>query len=281
MSNLNLSVRTLGSKAASLKVGERIGKLVITGPPDFSRDDKGRIRIHYPCHCDCGTDKLVSANDMIWSKTRGCGCIQLSEMRKANTTHGGSKTRLYRTWAGMIGRCTLPSKDVRGHYLARGITVCEEWRGSFEAFRDWALAHGYTDEMTIERGKVDGNYEPSNCSWIPRAKQSRNTRRTRMLTAFGETKHFVDWVNDARCLVTRNAFHYRLEAGWTAEEAMMTPVRGRRVRTEAALAIDGVHIPLLRDPGSGPLDRSGGTYEITIRFDPKSHRMIGEYRRTD
>ena len=66
-------------------------------------------------------------------------------------------------------------KDI--HYNAygkRGITVCEEWKNNKQEFIDWALSHGYSDDLTIERIDVNGNYEPSNCTWIPMKEQYKN-----------------------------------------------------------------------------------------------------------
>jgi len=63
-------------------------------------------------------------------------------------------------------------------YGGRGISVCDEWQ-DFSAFRDWALASGYDPNLTIERKDNDGNYEPSNCCWIPLKDQAKNRRRRR------------------------------------------------------------------------------------------------------
>ena len=53
-------------------------------------------------------------------------------------------------------------------------------------FRNWAETHGYTDALTIERDDVNGNYEPSNCRWIPKAEQANNTRVTRHINVVGK-----------------------------------------------------------------------------------------------
>lgn len=94
-----------------------------------------------------------------------------------NTTHGGSKTRLFRIWQVMRNRCFCHNTTQYQDYGGRGITVCDEWKTSFEAFRDWALANGCSDELSIDRIDVDGNYEPDNCRWVDRSVQSSNTRR--------------------------------------------------------------------------------------------------------
>jgi hypothetical protein len=117
--------------------------------------------------------------------------------------------------------------------------MCEAWRVSYEAFRDWARANGYRDDLTIERKDVNGNYEPGNCAWIPKADQSLNWRCSVLATAFGETKSLGAWVRDARCRVAYATLYNRIVIrGLDAELAMTAslspghPIR----RTSAATA---------------------------------------------
>ena len=85
--------------------------------------------------------------------------------------HGGARTRLYDCWAAMKSRCSNPKHPNYHRYGGRGITVCPEWQ-TFPPFRDWALSHGYTDELTIDRVNNDGNYEPANCEWVTQSENS-------------------------------------------------------------------------------------------------------------
>lgn len=109
------------------------------------------------------------------------------------TTHGMTNTRLYHIWSNMIQRCGNPKYPEAHLYGGRGITVCPEWRCSFEAFRDWALSNGYNDNLTIDRKDVDGNYCPQNCRWITPKEQNRNTRTNRRVTINGETRFLTEW----------------------------------------------------------------------------------------
>jgi len=75
----------------------------------------------------------------------------------------------------MLGRCYYPSAKCYPRYGGRGIRVCEEWT-EFIVFANWALTHGYQDDLTIERIDPDGNYEPANCEFITRAENNRRRR---------------------------------------------------------------------------------------------------------
>lgn len=76
----------------------------------------------------------------------------------------------------MKARCTNPTAQGYFKYGGRGITVCQEWLDSFEAFRDWAYANGYREGLTLDREKNELGYSPSNCRWVDNTTQSRNRR---------------------------------------------------------------------------------------------------------
>lgn len=92
--------------------------------------------------------------------------MQVSKPRK--------RLRIYRLWCDMKSRCNNPNNTSYPNYGAKGTKVCIEWNESFDAFKDWALANGYDDSLTIDR--IDGSqgYKPSNCRWVSRATQARN-----------------------------------------------------------------------------------------------------------
>ena len=101
-------------------------------------------------------------------------------MGAANITHGMSKTRTYVCWLDARKRCFSPKNKRFSDYGARGITMCEAWAQSFEAF--YADMGDAPSGMTLERDDVNGNYEPGNCRWATRARQAQN-RRTTVLSA--------------------------------------------------------------------------------------------------
>ena len=130
----------------------------------------------------------------------------------------------------MHARCRAKSGKSHKSYGSRGIIVCTEW-SDFAAFRSWAKASGYADNLTIEREDVNGNYEPSNCTWIPAALQSVN-RRFVQRAPDGEL-----WWHKARAAgITNAAFRCRMLAGWPPEQAATWPMgkdRMTRPRDEA------------------------------------------------
>ena len=101
--------------------------------------------------------------------------------------HGQYGTRLYRTWANMKQRCLNPSRPDYKHYGARGIKVCDEWM-EFKNFADWAMQHGYSDNLTLDRIDVNQGYNPSNCRWV-NLKVQENNRSNNILIAFNGVVH--------------------------------------------------------------------------------------------
>ena len=126
------------------------------------------------CVCECGAEVVTQ----ISGGARACYSCSHKEI---NTKHGHNKNRtpdrIYRIWIGMKSRCHNPNDTGFQYYGARGITVCDEWKNDFESFHDWAMSHGYSDELSIDRIDVNGNYEPSNCRWITMKEQQRNKRK--------------------------------------------------------------------------------------------------------
>lgn len=74
-------------------------------------------------------------------------------------------------------RCTNSKDKDYKHYGGRGITVCSEWF-SYDAFYEWALSSGYSDNLTLDRKDNNKGYAPDNCKWSTMKEQSRNRRNT-------------------------------------------------------------------------------------------------------
>lgn len=105
-----------------------------------------------------------------------------------HTRHGMCGTRIYNIWRDMRHRCNCPGMKNYQHYGGRGISVCSEWNNLFEAFYDWAMNNGYSEELTIDRIDVNGNYEPLNCRWTTKSVQNANRRSTGECEYIGVSK---------------------------------------------------------------------------------------------
>ena len=92
--------------------------------------------------------------------------------RQTQVKHGDRYSRLYRTWVNMKARCNNQKNYNYAVYGGRGITICSQW-DDYIIFKKWALSNGYTDNLTIDRVDVNGNYEPNNCQWITSSENSR------------------------------------------------------------------------------------------------------------
>lgn len=140
-----------------------------------------------------------------------------------NLRHGMCHTRLYRIWQNMKTRCNNPNATRFDTWGGKGIQVCEEWK-SFEAFKDWAISNGYSDELTLDRIETDKNYEPGNCRWVTVDIQNINKDCVPKYEFQGIT--FCQSQAFELFGVKRTTFQSRLNKGMTVEEALKGRVSG-------------------------------------------------------
>ena len=163
--------------------GKRYGMLtVITRSERTYHAPCGSSAPLWECICDCGNVVDILGKNIAAGKSTNCGCIREFNFHAAKRTHGDSRgTRLYRIFNNLKTRCTNPKATYFHRYGGRGISICQEWKDSYEDFRKWSMANGYADNLTIDRINNDGNYEPSNCQWITASENSKKQFADRRL----------------------------------------------------------------------------------------------------
>ena len=136
----------------------------------------------------------------------------------------------YRAWLNMRSRCYTPSSSRYYCYGARGITVCDSWRGSFDQFyADMGPKPG--PGYSIDRIDVNGSYSAQNCRWTTTKEQSRNRTNTLRVTYCGVELALVEWserIGISLNVLSRRVFGMK----WDVGKAFSTPVKHYRKHHE-------------------------------------------------
>lgn len=156
------SGRTATTVYKPLPAGTRFGRLVVTA-------DRQRGDTKVWARCDCGTELQVPVMSLRRANpTKSCGCAKARHGHFAN----GKPSPTYVSWQGMIERCCTVTASNYPRYGGVGVTVCDRWRESFEAF----LADMGERQAGTTLDRIDGTrgYGPDNCRWADQATQSAN-----------------------------------------------------------------------------------------------------------
>ena len=174
--------------------GVVFGRLtVIEQAEDRVRPDGSRSA-QWLCQCSCGSlPKVISQLCILNGNTKSCGCLHRDTVINRCTTHGKCHSKEYNSWYAMIVRCTNPKSQAYHDYGARGISVCDDWLNSFEAFYEdmGDKPEGYS----LDRIDVNGNYCKENCKWSARGEQNYNQRKRKDNKA---GKAGVHWSTEAQ-----------------------------------------------------------------------------------
>jgi hypothetical protein len=174
-------------------LNQRFGRLVVVGVGEAVA--KGETR-PWECRCDCGRTTYARTAILKNGHKQSCGCLGLERRidasKKANRIHGGHLVPEYQSWNAMKNRCLNANREVFPLYGGRGITLCERWADSFEAFRQ-DMGPRPSPQHSIERKDGNLGYEPSNCLWATRAEQANNRSTSQRATFRGTTKTIAEW----------------------------------------------------------------------------------------
>lgn len=219
----------LGYSVTKIKPGDRYGRFTVlerVSPINTTP-------IKWRCLCDCGREKTVNGSSLTRGASKSCGCLREERRAALSTSHGMSKTRVYRVWAAMIERCSVPENKSYPIYGGRGIHVCVSWKN----FANFIADMGEPDPgMTLDRVDNDGPYSLENCRWATPTEQARNKRNNRLYPYQGEMLTLGE-VSE-RTGITVSALKWRIHrSGWSLERAFTVPTMS--VSEASALGKEG------------------------------------------
>lgn len=219
------------------------------------------------CRCKCGTERVKRAAQIIADVKRGnnsCGCHRMQRFAKnareyqrlscgKRDTHRdanwhGKRARLYKIWAGMRTRCFNKNDAYYHRYGGAGVSICPEW-DEYPKFKEWALANGYSEQLTLDRIDPAGNYEPDNCRWVDWTVQASNKRKKSNTGVRGVTKY-------------RNSYHVTLmRDGHLHQKTFRTLEEARQYRQE----LEEKYLPLSTREALDDLDPVEEEQDASLR----------------
>jgi len=137
--------------------------------------DKWHHRIgRFQCHCG----KKFTALELSVRPGHqvSCGCWIRNPQHPSRYIHGETNTKEYHCWNGMMQRCYREDHISYKYYGGRGITVFKRWHKYRNFLAD--MGRKPSDNYSIDRIDVNGNYTPNNCRWVTLDVQARNKRRS-------------------------------------------------------------------------------------------------------
>lgn len=137
------------------------------------RTQRGEVR--WLCLCDCGKNKIVSGNHLKAGNTKSCGCLRSENTAFMKTKYTYPMHKLYKVWVNMISRCENKRNRSYELYHSKGREVCEEWRHAPDNFMEWALTHGWTSKLVIDRIDNSKGYSPDNCRFVTHQVNTHNS----------------------------------------------------------------------------------------------------------
>ena len=191
----------------------RFGKWTVIG-----RATNHKKAVMWYCVCDCGAKKVVHGTSL--KSGASTMCRQCANRYRKPRTHGLTKHPLYKVWQRIKSSTTNPNHQDYEWYGGKGVRVCEEWFHDFAKFYEWSIANGYQQGLTIDRIDVNGNYEPSNCRWVPFKEQTLNRTDNAYLTHDGVTRTIKEWSRITG--VKPTTLYARFHKGWSPDKILST-----------------------------------------------------------
>ena len=152
--------------------GVKFGKFTVTG----------RISIFpdlWQCVCECGRHRRMSTYKIQCllksGEEIGCGFCRTYHF---SLEEQKVRRKYFMNLSGMKNRCYNKNHPSYKDYGGRGITICDEWRNSFEAFYNYVSKLDHFNEPGRSLDRIDNNqgYCPGNVRWATAKEQANNKR---------------------------------------------------------------------------------------------------------
>lgn len=131
-------------------IGDKYHRLIIV---EAWYGEKGEIKVK--AICECGVINEYYFSNVKRGVTKSCGCLRRELDKTINRKkHGLLNHLLHSVWSGMKQRCYNSNCEHYDLYGGDGVTVCAEWKDSFQCFYDWAIENGYKKGLELDKGKL-------------------------------------------------------------------------------------------------------------------------------
>jgi hypothetical protein len=125
--------------------------------------------------CGATVERVISDG----KRNKSCGCARTSVRRTTKQIYDEHRN-LFWVYHGIKARCCNPNNIAYKYYGGRGIKICAEWLADSRTFFQWALDHGWTRGLEIDRINNDKDYSPDNCRIVTHRENSQNRTTTRL-----------------------------------------------------------------------------------------------------
>lgn len=199
-------------------INKTFGRLTVMSRAENRLMPNGDSRRAWNCKCECGNEIVATTMDLRSGDVKSCGCLKAELDKAFGFKHGDNNTRLHTIWTGMRQRCRSENSADSQYYFKKGIRVYDEWDKDYLSFKNWSLSNGYSDELTIDRIDVNGDYSPENCRWVDMKAQANNRSNSKYITYLGETHTIQEWSEIKN--IKYSTLYMRFRAGWSPERAL-------------------------------------------------------------
>lgn len=146
-----------------------------------TRDSYGKKLYKVQC-VYCNIERNMKLTDLRQLKSNKClhyhfvGNLKIPIINFKNS-------RLKKVLNDMIDRCYNVNCKSYKYYGQKGIALCNEWINNPKTFENWAITHGYKNNLTIDRIDESKNYCPENCRFVSLIENARYKSSTNYITA--------------------------------------------------------------------------------------------------